>query len=516
MTRTNYLFLFVFCVTIVGCVASLQSQPGYLDSDYYFAGGLQLVEGKGFTEPYLWNYLDDPLGLPHPSHAYWYPLSSLLSALSMFVTGIHSYAGARLIFILISGLVPVITAALAFNITGKTYLAWVSGLLSIFSVYHVPFLSVTDNFGPLMFLGGLYFLFMLREEKIFLFLLGLLAGLFHLARSDGLLWLGMTGLLTLWRARVSRTPIKDFLVFGMLTFSGYLLVMAPWYVRNYSAFGSIISPGGSRILWLTNYNDTFAFPASQLNMDTWLETGWYAALKSRIWALKLNLMNAFGAQGGILLLPFIFLGLWQTRDQVRTRLAVTGWGILFIVMTLVFPFAGARGGFFHAGAAFQPVWWSVAPLGLEKITDWIRRRDLLDDRAYIVFRGALIGICILLTGTIIWLRIIKTGWQTESEPYLAIEQILLEQDAQPQELIIVRNPVSYYLQTGRSAIVIPPGGVETLLALAKHYDASYFALEPGGLLNEYQALYENLETHTGIDFIGEIEGAKVYELDPTQ
>ena len=41
-------------------IASLQSLPGYLDSDYYFAGGLQLVEGKGFTEPYLWNYLDDP------------------------------------------------------------------------------------------------------------------------------------------------------------------------------------------------------------------------------------------------------------------------------------------------------------------------------------------------------------------------------------------------------------------------------------------------------------------------
>jgi hypothetical protein len=516
MTRKNYIVLFVLGVTVIGWVASLQSQPGYLDSDYYFASGLQLVEGKGFTEPFLWNYLDDPQGIPHPSHTYWYPLSSLLSALSMFVTGAHTYAGARLIFILISGLVPVVTAALAFKITGKKTLAWVSGLLAVFSVYHVPFLSVTDNFGPFMLLGGLYFFFMLREEKYFLFLLGILAGLFNLARSDGLLWLGMTGLLALWRARVSKTPFKDFLVLGTLAFTGYLLIMVPWYVRNYSVFGSIMAPGGDRILWLTNYNDTFAFPASRVNMEAWLQTGWNEALKTRLWALRLNLMNTLGAQGGILLFPFILLGLWQVKDQTQMRLAVTGWGILLFVMTLFFPFAGARGGFFHAGAAFQPFWWSVAPLGLDRLTDWIRRRDWLDDRAYTVFRGALIGICVLLTGTIVWLRILKTGWQTESQPYLAIEQVLLAQDAQHDELIIVRNPVSYYIQTGRSAIVLPTGGVEAVLALAQHYEVSYFALEPGGVLEEYQTLYDNSENHSSIIFIGEIEGAKVYELHPTR
>ena len=516
MRVKNYLLLFILGVTLTVFVASLQSQPGYLDSDYYFGGGLRLVNGKGFTEPYLWNYLDDPQGLPHPSHTYWYPLSSLLSALSMFLSGKHTYAGARLVFILISGLVPVVTAALAFNITGRTPLAWVSGLLAVFSVYHVPFLSVTDNFGPFMLLGGLYFLFMMREEKYFLFLLGTLAGLFNLARSDGLLWLGLTGLLSLWRARSSKTPMRNFLVFGMLAFAGYLLVMVPWYVRNYSVFGSIMAPGGSRILWLTNYNDTFAFPASQVNLKSWLEAGWYAAMKSRLWALWMNLMNTVGAQGGILLFPFILIGLWQVKGQMRTRLAVTGWGMLFFVMTFIFPFAGARGGFFHAGAAFQPYWWAVAPLGLDRITDWIRKRDWLDDHAYFVFRGALIGICVLLTGTIIWLRILKTGWQTESEPYLAIEQILIAQEAQPQELIIVRNPVSYYLQTGRSAIVLPPGGAETILALAQRYDASFFALEPGGVLDEYQSLFDGLESNSGLTLIGEIEGAKVYELHPPQ
>ena len=36
-------------------------------------------------------------------------------------------------------------------------------------------------------------------------------------------------------------------------------------------------------------------------------------------------------------------------------------------MTFVFPFAGARGAFFHAGAALQPMWWTLAPFGLESM-----------------------------------------------------------------------------------------------------------------------------------------------------
>ena len=29
-----------------------------MDADYYFSGGVQLAQGKGFSEPYLWNYFD--------------------------------------------------------------------------------------------------------------------------------------------------------------------------------------------------------------------------------------------------------------------------------------------------------------------------------------------------------------------------------------------------------------------------------------------------------------------------
>jgi hypothetical protein len=106
MTRRGYIFLFVLALVVQIAIASFQEIPGYLDADYYFGGGLQLVRGNGFSEPYIWNYLDEPQALPHPSHGYWMPLASIVAAFGMFVTGEHTYAAARLGFILLAALVP--------------------------------------------------------------------------------------------------------------------------------------------------------------------------------------------------------------------------------------------------------------------------------------------------------------------------------------------------------------------------------------------------------------------------
>jgi len=200
MSRRISILLFVLGLAVALGTASLQQLPGYLDSDYYFAGGLQLVEGKGFSEPFLWNYLDDPAGIPHPSHTYWYPLSSILAAFGMLVTGQHAYAAARLIFILIAACIPPLTAALAFDMTKDRSLALTSGLLAVFSVYYLPFMPVTDNYGPYMLLGGAIFLLAKTKGWWPFLLMGLLAGLMNLARSDGLLWLSLVGLLALWRS----------------------------------------------------------------------------------------------------------------------------------------------------------------------------------------------------------------------------------------------------------------------------------------------------------------------------
>jgi len=523
MTWKGYGFLFIIGLGVSSIVACTQSLPGYMDSDYYFAGGLQLVKGNGFNEPYLWNYLDDPAGLPHPSHSYWMPLSSILAAASMFVTGQHTYAAARMIFILIAACVPLMTARLSQDFNGDTNLAFTSGLLAVFSIFHAPFMPVTDNFAPVMALGAFIFLLLKYNSIWSSLLMGCIAGLMNLARSDGLIWIALLCLFVVWRAQEEAGKKahgnNSFVEKGLrilahlsLVFIGYFLIMTPWFLRNMAVFGSPMAPGGGRILWLTNYNDTFAFPADQVNFSSWLNAGWQAAIKTRIWALGMNFLNAIGAQGGILLFPFILTGIWIAKSDLRIKLAVLGWLLLFATLIIFFPFAGARGGFFHAGVAFQPLWWALAPLGLEHIVRFIRHRGFLDERAYCIFRAGLVMICALLTIVVLQKRIFQLGWQDEEFLYMEVEQFLLEQGAKPEDIVIALNPPGYYIVSGRSAIVAPPGGPDTIVALAERYGASYFILEPQGVLSEYKDLYNRMENHTGIEYIGEVELARIYEI----
>src|SRR5512142_1090501 len=122
MNWRHYLILFIVGLIVPFTISRFHSLTGYMDADYYYAGGIQLAMGKGFNEPYIWNYLDDPQSLPHPSHTYWMPLASIVSATGMWITGQSTYPAGRAAFILLSAVIPLLTAALAYSISHKTLL----------------------------------------------------------------------------------------------------------------------------------------------------------------------------------------------------------------------------------------------------------------------------------------------------------------------------------------------------------------------------------------------------------
>jgi hypothetical protein len=518
MSFRTYLFLFILALIPPIVIAQFQPAPGYLDSDYYFAGGIQLATGKGFNEPYLWNYLDGTTSLPHPSHSYWMPLASIVSALGMWLTGQTTYASARLFFFLIAALVAPLTAYLAYKFSERRELAIISGLLAIFSIYHAPFVGVTDNFGLFMLFGGLYFVFVtqLIEDPSLIrnwFLLGLLAGLMTLSRSDGLLWLALTFLFALWKAKETKASfsqsINYLLRIAPVILLGFLIVMGPWYARNLSIFGTLMAPGGSRALWLDNYDQTFIYPPSLLSKESFLALGWNEIISDRMWALGMNLQSGFAAHGGIILFPFIVIAVIYYRKDPRVKLAAIAWLILFLVMTFIFPFAGARGAFFHAGAALQPIWWTLAPLGLEAIMAFLRKYNWGNDQGRVIFQSALVMIAIILTAFVVNLRLFDLGWGEGEENYPPVENFLIQNGIEQNDIVIVRNAPGYYLQTGRSAISVPYGGEGAILAVADQFNAYYFVMES-------EAAVESLKTpqdHGQFIYIGEIDDTLVYKIE---
>ena len=69
--------------------------------------------------------------------------------------------------------------------------------------------------------------------------------------------------------------------------------------------------------------------------------------------------------GMIFLTPLIVVGLWRER-RARVFHAALWYALcLFAAMTLIFTFAGDRGGLFHSTGALLPFFYAAAPIGLD-------------------------------------------------------------------------------------------------------------------------------------------------------
>ncbi len=521
MTWRLYLLLALLGVVVAALVAAFEPSPGYMDADYYYAGGIQLAAGHGFNEPYLWNYLDDPVGLPHPSNAYWMPLAALLAAVGAFLFGPASWLAARVGFLLVAGSIPPITAALAWSFSSRRDLSLISGLLAVFSAFYLPFLPVTDTFGLYMLFGGLFFLVLHRKTSaINPLLLGLLAGLMHLTRADGLLWLLVAFLAVIFVLPKSPLrPISHIISFFLLTLAGYLLVMTPWFIRNYYAFGAPLAPGSSKTLWLTSYDQLFGYPADQITFSAWLQSGLLAITRVRLWALGLNLSTMLSVQGEVVLLPLAAIGLWHMRQDRRIQLAVVAWLFIFTAMTFVFPFAG------RAGASSIPVpryRFFGGSLHLLVLIESLPGEAGSAPGIWSVrgrfFVPAWPCAVAVITGVIVLVRVVGLGagfgWGQENSAYNHISSMLVSKGMTVQSIVMVANPPGFYLASGNPAIAVPDGDVDTLLSVASRYNAKYVILEAGSLPAGLIPVYENPQGWAGLQYLGDEEAARVFLIQP--
>ena len=116
MKKLDYLILFLLSVLVLSLVGYFQSSPGYMDADYYFAGGTLLAENQGLNEPFIWNYLDNPQSVPHPAFTYWMPLAALISAASMAVAQKVDFSSARIGFLVLAASIAPLTAYLSYRL----------------------------------------------------------------------------------------------------------------------------------------------------------------------------------------------------------------------------------------------------------------------------------------------------------------------------------------------------------------------------------------------------------------
>ena len=534
--RWDYVLLFALALLIRLFTALFIHQPGYMDAAYSYDIALNLAQGRGFVEPFIWNYLDDPSGLPHPSHLYWMPLPTLLAWVGLTVLG-QSYRAAQAPFAIVSALLPLVSYWVAVQTTGQRRHGWLAGLLTLFSGFYLPFWSHTDNFAPFALVGSLSLIAAWQAGRAreratsaigWSLAAGALVGLAHLSRADGLLLLVAIAISNI-KYRISKDKSlpsagRSPFVIGHLSFDiynlifvifGYVLVMLPWFIRNWVVIGAPLPAAGTQTIWLTTYDDLFSY-GRELSPQTYLAWGWANILRSKLDALWLNLQTVLAVLCMVFLAPLVPIGWWRLRRHPLYQLATWYALLLFLAMTFVFTFPGPRGGLFHSGAALLPFIFTAAPVGLDVLIEWVSaRRQGWDARlAKHVFGVGLVGMALLVSGFVYYQKVVvETRQQGSSAPYSHLVE-WLHAEGQGDAIVMVGDPPGYWYHGGGSSIVVPNEPVETVLAVADRYGARYLVLDhnrPRSLVS----LYEGKDIHPRLSLLETLPGdVRVYHIAP--
>lgn len=506
--RRDFWLLLCLSLLVRVVMAACISRPGYMDVAYYAAGAVYLAEGSGLNESFIWNYLDDPAGLPHPGFLYWMPLPSLLAApFAALFPG--SFYALQVPFVLLSAIFPLVGYVVAWQATGVRRHAWLAGLLTLFSGFFFPYWTLPETFAPFalfgsiaLWLGGREIQNAGRSDWWVSWLVGCLVGLAHLTRPDGTLLLLVVASVSLIESRPRLTFHASRFTFCVF---GYLLVMGPWFARNLAAVGALLSPAGAKTLWLTTYDDIFCY-GCDLAPRSYLAWGWSNILRSKLWAAGVNLERFLAEDCLVFLLPFVFVGCYRLRRHAMFTVSLLYLLLAYLLHSFAFTFPGARGGFFHASAPALPFLFAAGAEGLDAAVGWVgRRRHWNVRQAQWVFATATVALAAALSLYVGWGKL--AGWRSADEVYHQMGQWLDEHYVPHSAIVMVGNSPAFWYHTHRAAIVVPNGDFATLLEACDRYGAAYVVLDanrPQGLAEVY-----NARRTAGLKLVATFDGGRV-------
>ncbi|HIP73290.1 MAG TPA: hypothetical protein EYH05_18055 [Anaerolineae bacterium] len=530
--KRDWIWLALTGLVLQGIWAFSMAHPSYMDAYYYTTNGRRLADGYGFTEEVIWQYLDNPESIPTPSHSYWMPLPSMLAAVGYTFT--DRFVGAQLPFWLLAGLLPVLTYVISLQFTDERWQVWAACLFTAVGGYYSRFLNQPSTFAPFAWTGGLTLLFLawahIRHSGKWWLLAGVTTGLAHLTRADGVLLLGIGGLMWLFEIRDWRLEIGDWkrqlisnpaagsgqvlqspIFHLILLLAGYLLIMGGWFIHNWQVMGRPLPTSGTQTLFLTYYDDIFAYGRT-ITLSDYLAWGWQNILQSKIQGVSMAAQTFIAVSGLVFLGPFITWA-WIKWGRQREK-----WGLLrpltwyapalFLAMSLVFTWPGQRGGLLHSSAALWTWMMTLAAGGIGIAVDWVAKRlkHWQPEKAKPIFAGLFILIALVIS--------FATLRSSEEEEPLFFQQV---GEMVPDTVVVMSgNAPAFYYFTGIKSISVPNEPVEGMLEAAAQFNATYLILDENRP-RPLAPLYEGSEESPNVEYLGEyFDRFKLYKLHPPE
>lgn len=482
--------LFVLALAARLVVIALFADPGYPDSYYYVDVARAIADGRGLQVDFVWIFAE--VGgtipavptLPIPSNAHWMPLASFIQVPFIWLLGPTALASA-LPFALIGSLAAPLAWAIGRDAGLRPLVAVGAGVLTAFPALSLVFMAQPDNFSlyqPLV-AGALWMgVRGLKGHPRAFALGGLLVGLATLSRNDGLLVGATLGLAFLydrwraWRSGGSRLPAIPIWA-AVACFGLFLVVMAPWWIRQLDVFGQLSpSTASGKVLYIRSIEEwnSITTPATLGHL---LGQGIGPLLLSRIggFVAAIGIFTTLVA-GGILL-PFMLIGGWAKRRSVDFGPFLTYTAILFAFSAIVSAVHVPGGTFIHSAVALAPHAYLLTIEGIAIAVAWIaaRRPRWNRETATRIFATAAIGFAVVsAVGTAL---AVQGRWRQDGIERRAVAAALDLAGAAPDARLMSIDAAGYRYHTGRGGVVTPNDPIETIEEVARAYRIEWLVIE---------------------------------------
>lgn len=463
MMRRDVLALFSLALGARLAAAMLIEDPPYTDPAYYSLVAERLAAGHGFTIPVLWSFLEvggrlpaDAV-LPVPSNGHFMPLTSIVSAGSIALLGplLGDWRAGQLPMIVLGAALVPFTYYVAHQLWPSRTVAWAAALLALLAGPMLVYYPLVDNFAVFGVSGAAVIWTSIRAVRAsspgpWLVAAGLAAGLATLARLDGVLLAVAPATAWVVSRRWSSWPSR--LGWGVASAAAFLLVVAPWLVRNLAVFGAAFPSAGGHTLWITSYNEQFTI-SSDPSVASYLAWGPLNILGSKLGSWGELAGRTAVLLGGFFVLPFVY-GLWHERRRAELAPFLVYFAVMFVVMGGVFTFHAPKGAFYHSAAAWLPfaiplAVASVAPASTAAGRVWPFLRRPATHR-FLLVAGTAGALALSLIGS----AVLLVGW---SDDHAKLERAaaFLISSGEPADRVMAYDPAALYALSGNPGVAPP-------------------------------------------------------------
>jgi len=133
-----------------------------------------------------------------------------------------------------------------------------------------------------------------------------------------------------------------------------------------------------------------------------------------------------------------------------------------------------------------------------------------------LFQYSLAVVVIVFSVMLVKIRVIDTGWNEGEFLYKNVDTFLLNRGVSPAVIVMARNPPAYFNMTGRQAVVVPYGDVQTLLEAARKYDVGYVVLERKGAAGDLANLFAHPDQFPAFDYLGMLDETIILHVNSTR